>query len=797
MFNYADLNDVEFEELCKDVMEKKLKEKLRTFARGKDKGIDIRNDNNTTVIQVKHYIKSTYSNLKTNLRKELKKVEQINPKQYYVCISKELNPMQLDEIYEMFKKYMKDSSNIITIKEIDNFLQKPENQEVLEKHFKLWLSATRVLEKIGQNDIFIDCESLLDNINDEVKYFVRTSMFDKCLEILNNERIIAIIGMPGVGKTTTSKMLILKYVEKGYRVRYSANNDISNLKKAISSDPNMKEVILLDDCLGQHYLKMEEKHENEIISLVKYVRLHKNKVLIMNSRITIFNEAKKRSEEFNTIVEDKEVKVYTINMDNIDFIEKAKILYNHLYFNEINKEYFKEIKKDKRYLKIIKHRNYNPRIIQNIAKRSKLNMSKEDYYEYIIECLNNPQYIWQNEYNNRIEKEDRIFLLVLYSMSDFMVESELLEKAFNRRIEKEVIDTSKNCFLEVIKRLNESMIKLIVKDKKRYISVLNPSVNDFLKEEFYRNKVEKRKILDSAISIEQIERIYINDSEGKVRYIQNRIEDKTIFNYIYLNENKNIISMVLAYIVHFKIKENKFEKILEKGITNYNFCLYRIFDNDIGYEKGDVVKELLQSELYDYYKIFEKLNNEEFVENLICDLDINSLIDVVFIIDNKFTINLKKIPPRILKDITCELNCTFEQYFEDYEIDELKIDMNELLYTERERLQESLGYTVYEIDEEDFDRELMKEVEYEVENIVEEEFSKIKDSLCQKLPKDIKNNVHINSLCINSESVHNYVRESLEVQNDYDLDSIIKNDEDEIEKEIDKIFNRMYENEAN
>ena len=469
MFNYADLNDVEFEELCKDVMEKKLNENLRTFARGRDKGIDIRNNDNTTIIQVKHYIKSTYSNLKTNLRKELKKIEQIKPKQYYVCISKELSPMQLDEIYIMFKKYMKDSSNIITIKEIDDFLQKPENQEVLEKHFKLWLSATRVLEKIGQNDIFIDCESLLDNINDEVKYFVRTSMFDRCLEILNSERIIAIIGMPGVGKTTTSKMLILKYVENGYRVRYSANNDLSNLKKAISNDQNMKEVILLDDCLGQHYLKMEEKHENEIISLVKYVRLHKNKVLIMNSRITIFNEAKKRSEEFNTIMEDKEVKVYTINMDNIDFIEKAKILYNHLYFNEINKEYFEEIKKNKRYLKIIKHRNYNPRIIQNIAKKSKLNMPKEGYYEYIIECLNNPQYIWQNEYNNRIEKEDRIFLLVLYSMSDFMVESELLEKAFNRRIEKEVIDTSKNCFLEVIKRLNESMIKLIVNMKQVFL----------------------------------------------------------------------------------------------------------------------------------------------------------------------------------------------------------------------------------------------------------------------------------------------------------------------------------------
>lgn len=306
--------------------------------------------------------------MKRELTKEIEKVEKLKPKQYYICISISLNPMQIDEIYKMFKKYMSNDSNIITIKEIDDFLQKGQNQEIVDKHFKLWLSASNILEKIGQNDIFIDCESLLDNINEEVKYFVKTNMFDKCLEILDNERMIAIVGMPGVGKTTTSKMLILKYVEKGYRVRYSTNNDISNLKKSISNNPDAKEVILLDDCLGQHYLKMEEKHENEIISLIKYIKLHENKVLIMNSRITIFNEAKKRSEEFNNIIEDKEVKIYTINMDNIDFIEKAKILYNHLYFNEIENEHFEEIKKGKRYLNIIKHRNYNPRIIQNIAK---------------------------------------------------------------------------------------------------------------------------------------------------------------------------------------------------------------------------------------------------------------------------------------------------------------------------------------------------------------------------------------------------------------------------------------------
>ena len=59
--------------------------------------------------------------------------------------------------------------------------------------------------------------------------------------------------------------------------------------------------------------------------------------------------------------------------------------------------------------------------------------------------------------------------------------------------------------------------------------------------------------------------------------------------------------------------------------------------------------------------------------------------------------------------------------------------------------------------------------------------------------------MHINILCIKIEIIYNFVRKSLEVQKDYDLGLIIKNDKDEVEKEIeiDKIFNRMYENEAN
>lgn len=57
MLNYANLNDVEFEYLCQDIMQKKLDTELHRFAKGKDGGIDLADDvhSRNIIVQVKHY----------------------------------------------------------------------------------------------------------------------------------------------------------------------------------------------------------------------------------------------------------------------------------------------------------------------------------------------------------------------------------------------------------------------------------------------------------------------------------------------------------------------------------------------------------------------------------------------------------------------------------------------------------------------------------------------------------------------------------------------------------------------
>ena len=220
MLNYANLNDVEFEYLCQDIMQKKLNVELHRFAKGKDKGIDLADDVHTKniIVQVKHYMASSVSQLIAKLKEEVDKVAKLSPKEYYICCSKVLSPQKVDEIYQLFPKYMSSPSNIITLNEIDDFLNAPENIEILKKHYKLWIESTGILQEIGNTNIFVDCETLLADIESEKNLFVKTSAFNSALKCLQDNKTLFITGNPGVGKTITSKMLVLHYAALGYRI---------------------------------------------------------------------------------------------------------------------------------------------------------------------------------------------------------------------------------------------------------------------------------------------------------------------------------------------------------------------------------------------------------------------------------------------------------------------------------------------------------------------------------------------------------------------------------------------------
>ena len=104
-------------------------------------------------------------------------------------------------------------------------------------------------------------------------------------------------------------------------------------------------------------------------------------------------------------------------------------------------------------------------------------VSGDNYYEYVLRCLDNPTEIWQDEFSEKLQQEDRIFLTTLYSLTDTTVDENRLKRAFNYRLRNNsAVDTSRNIWEDVFKRLEGAFIQMIDKNRKKEIGVINPSV---------------------------------------------------------------------------------------------------------------------------------------------------------------------------------------------------------------------------------------------------------------------------------------------------------------------------------
>jgi len=635
VLNYANLNDVEFEALCKDIMERKLGVTLRRFAPGRDGGVDLTDDVNSKniVVQIKHYRNSTTTQLVNSLKSELKKAMWLSPQKYYICCSRELTAENIKSLYQHFQGYMESSDQIITILEIDDFIKKAENRDILTKHFKLWLDDTGILQELRNDNIFVDCEAFMDDAEELHKLFVRTSAFDQALNALKHDQTLCIIGDPGVGKSITSKMLVLYYASQQYRVRYTSNvTDLGSLKASLRDDPESKEVILLDDCFGQAYFEMKSTQSSELISLIKYVKRRPNKVLILNSRITIFQEARQRQRELIQCLEHKDFKVHLLDMNKLSIEEKAKILYNHLASSGIPDDYFEDIKTEQRYRRIINHRNYNPRIIEfvcNPKRYTKVPANK--FFSFFQKHLDNPREIWNDEYDDRLKHEDRILLQTIYSLTATTVNAEAVRICFEHRISRiSTIDKTVDQFNRALQRLNEGFVRILDNHGTREISMQNPSINDFLDGRLLRNNAERAELLSSICMINQLRLLPEAD---RIPYVVDMLQKGTFDQLIFLDPHHKE-----TVIGHCMLVSGLCMDIYRPEFLNYliNRRYSSFLFNSSLPSEVNVRKQILDSKIWKFYDLKTFFEESDHLYRFLSFWNLDDGVDFICSIDDFF-----------------------------------------------------------------------------------------------------------------------------------------------------------------
>lgn len=514
MYDFRSLSDVDFEFLTRDLLQKELGITLESFTAGRDDGVDLRysclikDRDKLLVVQCKHFARSTYSNLKSKIKtQELKKLKKLAPSRYIFVTSLGLTPANKKELFVLLTPYCRNEADILGREDLNNLLTK--FPEIEQTHFKLWLTGSAVLNKILHSAIFNQTEFDLGAIKSKLKLYVQNESYREALEILENEHYCIVAGIPGIGKTTLAEVLLVHYLNLGFEA-FSISSDINEAYLVFQG--SRQQVFFYDDFLGQTSLeeKLHKNEEQKLVRFIETVRATKDSRFILTTREYILNQAKLTYEKLDR--SQIEVNKCVISLDKYSHYNKARILYNHLYFSNLPEEYKQALVENQNYLTIIEHENYSPRVIQWMTEKGQnLEIKTADYFTHFIDNLDNPTGLWEHAFDFQLSEPTQYLIYVLGTLpTEILIED--LEAAFNSYYEfsarRRNFRVGKNDFRNALKEAESNFIFLEKKSENTTVRFHNPSIRDFTENRLANEPQSLLELCVQAIFYEQLTKLW-------------------------------------------------------------------------------------------------------------------------------------------------------------------------------------------------------------------------------------------------------------------------------------------------
>lgn len=488
-YNLSALDDREFETLCDDLIGQRLGVSVKRGKGGRDGGIDgsFLQGSEQGVVQAKHYGATGFSGLLSELKKsEVKRAERIGAPRYILMTSCGLSEGNRDDVLAVYHGLIVSREDIFSGDDICAELSKPENDWILQKHYKLWLSSVTALEEFCGDGNYTKSLAVLDEIKSDLKVAVRTEPYSRALLKLDTDGILIIGGQAGTGKTTLAKQLVQELVFSRHYQLVASDFDIGIFERQLGARRDQRLVFYLDDFLGANIMDvLRDNRDARIVSFIRRIRAAEGGryKLIMTSRTNIIRDAENNSAKLSDARISEHV--LTLSDDRLSRIDRASILYSHLYHGTVSEEYKGRVYENENYFKILDHRNFNPRIVSYCFAGHLVDpryRSENDVMTYIREMLDHPERIWRDCFGsfNRFE---------IYVVSTVFLKGEIDADALIDVCGKMLSEDSFREFFatsieDVLKKLCCSVLTRTVRmtrlgEAVEY-SLFNPSVGDYI-----------------------------------------------------------------------------------------------------------------------------------------------------------------------------------------------------------------------------------------------------------------------------------------------------------------------------
>ncbi|PIG26614.1 restriction endonuclease [Janthinobacterium sp. 35] len=546
-YDFKTLNDKEFEIFCCDLLGAHLGFRIERFKPGKDLGVDGRffaSDGAEVILQCKHWANTPTAQLIRALKDtENQKIKKLNPSRYILAVSNKLSRSDKKSIALALSPHLLSENDIFGCEDLNDIIK--QHAGIERNHYKLWMTTTEVLLNLINNAIVGRSKSELDAIQDRFLRYVKTSNHQLALEKLDQLHAIIITGEPGIGKTTLAGQICLDYAAQGYQF-IKMSDDIFEAEAVCDQDS--KQIYFFDDFLGRNYLEALNGHEgSKITAFIRRISTSKNKRFVLTSRSTILSQGKFL---IDLLRHNKtERNEFEMSIHRLSDLDKAKILYNHVWFSGLQQEYIDIIHENENYLEIVKHKNFNPRLISYVTDPYRLSdILSENYWKFISGSLDNPSEIWAHPFDAQQDDFTRA-IIILVSMNGRRINESRLADAYYEYIAFPENNTMKGRrdFYSNMELLTGSFLNRFVdRDGEIQFDLFNPSIGDFIIKRYSKDKSILRLSFISLKTVDSITAFFGLFREMKIR---DAVSQEIVCSALKAASNKEYDGYSLGYLL--------------------------------------------------------------------------------------------------------------------------------------------------------------------------------------------------------------------------------------------------------